>query len=259
MNNTLMTIIGCIIIFAATTVGASLVYLLQKQLSQKLGCIISGFSAGIMFAASIWSLILPSISYAEDFGKWSFVPAVVGIAVGGLFILLIDLIIKISNRKKEVNNLELNKLKRFVFAFTMHNIPEGMAVGFAFGCALQTGGSLAFAGAMGLAIGIAIQNIPEGLAVAVPVYKYTKNKHKSFLIGTLSGVVEPLFAVLGIVLASLVKSILPWALAFSAGAMLFVSVEDLIPDAKYKENSHLGTWSFIIGFLIMMLLDVVLG
>lgn len=257
--NIFYTIFGCLIIFIATTIGAIFVYFIRADINKKLSCIISGFSAGIMFAASIWSLIIPSISYAQSYGKLSFLPAVIGIVVGCLLILLIDIIILFLNKKKTNINESSMKLKRFVIAFTLHNIPEGMAVGFAFGSALSTGSNLAFAGAIGLAIGIAIQNIPEGLAVALPVYKHTKNKHKGFLIGMLSGVVEPVFAFIGVLLASQVKILLPWFLAFSAGSMLFVSVEDLIPDAKYSESSHIGTWSFIVGFLVMMLLDVLLG
>jgi len=257
--NILYTIFGCLIIFVATTIGATFVYFIHGEINKKLSCIISGFSAGIMFAASIWSLIIPSISYAKSYGKLSFLPAVIGIIVGCLLILLIDIFILLINKKKTNMNEQSIKLRRFVIAFTLHNIPEGMAVGFAFGSALSTGSHLALAGAIGVAIGIAIQNIPEGLAVALPVYKHTKSKHKGFLFGTLSGIVEPVFAFIGVLIASQVQILLPWFLAFSAGSMLFVSVEDLIPDAKYSDTSHIGTWSFIVGFLVMMLLDVLLG
>ena len=259
MNNILLTVFGCLIIFVATTIGATLVFFLSNDINKKLGCVINGFSAGVMIAASIWSLILPSIDHASFMGKWDFIPAVLGILAGSFFILLIDLLIKLTQKNKYSTHLEQNKLKRFVIAFTMHNIPEGMAVGFAFGCALQTGSNVAFAGAIGLAIGIAIQNIPEGLAVAIPVYKHTKSKTKGFVAGMLSGIVEPVFALIGVLLASSIQVLLPWALAFSAGAMIFVSIEDLIPDAKYGESSHIGTWGFIAGFLVMMLLDVALG
>lgn len=257
MNKTLMTIFGCTIIFVATTIGSALIYFLKKDINKKLNCIISGFSAGIMVAASIWSLILPSISFSENLGKLNFIPASVGILAGSFLILLIDVVVCRINRHK-TNNVEGLKLRRFVIAFTLHNIPEGMAVGFALGSALLTTGNVAFAGAFGLAVGIAIQNIPEGLAVALPVYNHTKNKNKSFLIGTLSGVVEPVFAFISVLLASKIKVLLPWFLALSAGAMIFVSVEDLIPEAK-NEQSHAGTWGFIIGFLLMMILDIVLG
>ena len=257
MNKTLMTIFGCLVIFVATTIGSLLIFVMKKEISKKLNCIINGFSAGIMIAASVWSLILPSISFSEALGNLDFIPASVGILAGCFLILLIDIIIFFINKKQQKSEESL-KLRRFVIAFTLHNIPEGMAVGFALGSALHSGGNIAIAGAIGLAVGIAIQNIPEGLAVALPVYKHTQNKNKAFLIGMFSGVVEPVFAFISILLATQVKVLLPWFLAFSAGSMIFVSVEDLIPDAK-NQNSHAGTWGFIVGFLLMMILDVVLG
>lgn len=258
MNKTLMTIFGCTIIFIATTIGSLLIFVMKKEISKKLNCIINGFSAGIMIAASVWSLILPSISFSENLGKLNFIPASVGILAGCFLILLIDIVIFFINKKQQKSEESL-KLHRFVIAFTLHNIPEGMAVGFALGSALHSGGNIAIAGAIGLAIGIAIQNIPEGLAVALPVYKHTQNKNKAFLFGMLSGVVEPVFAFISVLLVSQIKVLLPWFLAFSAGSMIFVSVEDLIPDAKESQNSHAGTWGFIVGFLLMMILDVLLG
>lgn len=258
MNKTLMTIFGCTIIFIATTIGSLLIFVMKKEISKKLNCIINGFSAGIMIAASIWSLILPSISFSENLGKLNFIPVSVGILAGCFLILLIDIVIFFINKKQQKSEESL-KLHRFVIAFTLHNIPEGMAVGFALGSALHSGGDIAIAGAIGLAIGIAIQNIPEGLAVALPVYKHTQNKNKAFLFGMLSGIVEPVFAFTSVLLVSQIKVLLPWFLAFSAGSMIFVSVEDLIPDAKESQNSHAGTWGFIVGFLLMMILDVLLG
>ena len=258
MNKTLMTIFGCTIIFIATTIGSLLIFVMKKEISKKLNCIINGFSAGIMIAASVWSLILPSISFSENLGKLNFIPASVGILAGCFLILLIDIVIFFINKKQQKSEESL-KLHRFVIAFTLHNIPEGMAVGFALGSALHSGGNIGIAGAIGLAIGIAIQNIPEGLAVALPVYKHTQNKNKAFLFGMLSGVVEPVFAFISVLLVSQIKVLLPWFLAFSAGSMIFVSVEDLIPDAKESQNSHAGTWGFIVGFLLMMILDVLLG
>lgn len=257
MNKTLMTIFGCTIIFIATTIGSLLIFVMKKEISKKLNCIINGFSAGIMIAASVWSLILPSISFSENLGKLDFIPASVGILAGCFLILLIDIVIFFINKKQQKSEESL-KLHRFVIAFTLHNIPEGMAVGFALGSALHSGGNIGIAGAIGLAIGIAIQNIPEGLAVALPVYKHTQNKNKAFLFGMLSGVVEPVFAFISVLLVSQIKVLLPWFLAFSAGSMIFVSVEDLIPDAKESQNSHAGTWGFIVGFLLMMILDVLL-
>ena len=254
-----MIIIGCSITFIATILGAAIVFFFKEDFSGKTNSIISGFSAGVMVAASIWGLLLPSISYASYLEKFSFLPALVGVIVGSLFLVIIDAITKhINNSSKNPLAPEKLKLTRFVIAFTVHNIPEGLAVGFAFGTALASASSSSFFTAMGLAIGIAIQNIPEGAAVALPVYKQTGSKAKGFLWGTISGIVEPIFAVLGVLLASTIEALLPWFLAFSAGAMIFVSIEDLIPEAKYSA-SHLGTWSFILGFLVMMVLDIALG
>lgn len=259
MSKTFIIIFGCLIIFVASILGSALIFVLKKEISKKLNCIICGFSAGIMISASIWSLILPSISFSESFGKWNFLPAVIGILLGGILIKLIDIIILAINHKKNFVDSENLKLKRFVVAFTLHNIPEGMAVGFAIGSALSSGGNVALAGALGLAIGIAIQNIPEGLAVSLPVYNQTKNKNKSFFIGVLSSSVEPVFAFLSVLISSKIKILLPWFLAFSAGAMIFVSIEDLIPESKFSDTSHVGTWGFVFGFLLMMILDIALG
>lgn len=257
MNKLLITIICCTSIFIATTFGATLIFCIKKDINKKLNAIICGFSAGVMMAASVFSLILPSIDDSAYLGAFDFLPASLGVLVGTLFLLLIDLFINILNkRKKTVVSTEKQKLTKFILAFILHNIPEGLAVGFAFGSALATNSALA--GAIGLAIGIAIQNIPEGFAVALPTYKVTQKKSKSFAIGSLSGVVEPIFAFIGIVIASQIQTLLPWFLAFSAGAMIFVTIEDLIPEAKYSDKSHIGTYAFVFGFVIMMILDVLL-
>ncbi len=250
-------IFGCLIIFVATTLGATIVFFLKKEFSRKLNSVICGFSAGVMIAASFFGLILPSIEASKDLGKLCFLPATIGVFAGCLFIHAIDLISKLINRNKEVS-MGKTKLTRFVLAFTIHNIPEGMAVGVAIGNALSLSSSATMVSAVMLAVGIAIQNIPEGIAVALPVYKETKSKVRGFFIGTLSGIVEPVFAFVGLMLASHISALLPWALSFSAGAMLFVTLEDLVPEAKYSESSHIGTWSIMIGFLIMMLLDITL-
>lgn len=261
MNNTLITIIGTSISFIATTLGACIVFFLKGNISQKLNAIINGFSAGIMLAASIWGLLIPSFSYADYLGSWYSLPAIVGTILGCLFLLLIDIIVNNINKNNNFLQSENQKhynLKKFVTAFTIHNIPEGMAIGFAFGNALQLGSQSLIASALGISIAIAVQNIPEGLAVALPVYKDTNSKFKGFIYGSLTGIVEPIFAVIGILLSNIVGIVLPWLLTFSAGTMIFVAVDDLIPNSKYIDSSHLGAWSFTFGFLIMMLLDVVL-
>lgn len=255
MSTQLITIIGCVIIFIATILGSSLIFFFSNQINPKLSSIINGFSAGIMIAASVWGLIIPAVESSSHLGHFSFVPAIIGIILGSFLILLIDIILNLKHKHKTQQE---NKLTRFLIAFTIHNIPEGLAVGFSFGCALTLNNPALLASSLGLAVGIAIQNIPEGMAVALPVYKQTLNKSKSFLFGVLSGVVEPIFAVVGVFLATHLQHILPWLLAFSAGAMLFVSTDDLIPESKIS-NSHSGTWGFILGFIIMMILDIALG
>lgn len=262
MNNTLLTAFGCLIIFVATTFGALIVFFFKKDFNKKVNSIICGFSSGIMISASIWGLIMPALSQSENMGKWSFLPVAIGLVVGALFLVVVDIVVNKINSKSKTGELEgtiaKNKLTRFVVAFTFHNIPEGMAVGFAFGTALNSGEASSFIAAMGIAIGIAIQNIPEGMAVALPVYKHTGKKGFSFLIGMLSGIVEPIFAFVGVMLASKISVLLPWLLAFSAGSMLFVSFEDLIPEAN-ETYPKLGTWALMVGFIVMMILDIALG
>lgn len=258
MNHTLITIIGCSITFLATIIGSCIVFFIKNNFSTKVTAIINGFSAGVMIAASIWGLILPSFEQSKHLENLYFLPTVAGIIIGCLFLSFIDIIVKSINKKN--NNSQLidgkNKLIRFISAFTVHNIPEGLAVGFAFGSALNIGSDSAMIVALSLAIAIAIQNIPEGIAVALPVYKATGSKKKGFLWSILSGSIEPVFAVVGIILATQIEPLLPWLLSFAAGAMIFVSIDDLIPDGK-RENSSLGAWSFMIGFILMMLLDLI--
>lgn len=259
MNTILTTILGILLPFILTTLGSVFVYFLKTDFNKKLSAIIMGFSGGIMFAASVWSMIIPSFEYSANLKKWSFVPAVVGILLGCLFVLFTDVLLKKINKQSYNSNIFKNKkLARFLIAFTVHNIPEGLAVGFAIGSALTSNSATALIGAMGLSLGIAIQNLPEGMAVAFPVYKASGKKTKSFLIGTLSGVVEPIFALLGLLLATHITFLMPWLLCFSAGCMIFVTIEDLLPESKL-ENSHIGTWGFLFGFLLMMILDITLG
>ena len=232
MTNVEITILGFTIIFAATTLGAATVFLFKKQLSPKLNTLILGFAAGVMIAASIWSLLLPSIDQSSDWGKWAFVPALVGFLVGGLFMVVIDKVVPHIHVSGEAEGPKSNftKTTKLFMAVTIHNIPEGLAVGFAFGGALADNTTAAFMGALGLAIGMSIQNFPEGAAIALPMQNVTGSKWKS-----------------------------PWFLAFAAGLMIFVVAEDLIPDAHLEVNSHLGTWGVMLGFALMMVLEVALG
>ncbi|HKL74183.1 MAG TPA: ZIP family metal transporter [Clostridia bacterium] len=262
MNYTLLTVLGFIIIFIMTTLGASLVYFFKNDISAKANTIILGFAAGVMIAASVFSLLLPSLKGAEHLGKWNFVPAAIGFVIGGLFLVAIDKIvphIHNGNKQEEGPPSSLKKSSKLFLAVTIHNIPEGLAVGFAFGAAAVIKEPALYFSAFGLALGIGIQNIAEGAAIALPMKSVTGSRHKSFLYGVGSGAVEPIFAIIGYFLAMYLTAFQPWFLAFAAGAMIFVVAEDLIPDSKLAERPHLGTWGVMLGFVIMMILDVALG
>lgn len=262
MNGTAITITGISFIFLMTTLGASLVLFLKKEPSKKLNSLFLGFASGIMIAASIWSLLLPSIEMSCYLNNFKFVPALIGFLFGSTFIFIIDKFstkitsLKNTNKKQKIT---FSKSTKLFLAVTIHNIPEGLAVGFAFGFASNMATQAALLSALSLAIGIGIQNFPEGTAVSLPMVTSGKSKSKAFLIGTLSGIVEPIFAILGYFLAYRIQFIQPWLLSFSAGAMIYVVAEDLIPDAKLESHPHLGTWGVILGFAIMMTLDIALG
>ena len=262
MSNTATTILGICIIFIMTTLGAAMVYFFKKDISPKVNTLFLGFASGIMIAASVWSLLLPSIEGAAGYGKINWVPAAAGFVIGGLFLVLIDKIVphihKGTNTEEGSHTL-LKKSTKLFLAVTIHNIPEGLAVGFAFGAAAALGENAAYISAIGLAIGIGIQNFPEGAAVALPMRNATRSRNKAFLYGMGSGAVEPVFAVLGYFMAAYITFLQPWLLSFAAGAMIFVVAEDLIPDAKIAEHPHLGTWGVMSGFVVMMVLDVALG
>lgn len=261
MNNWL-TVIGFSIIFVMTALGASLVYFFKREVSPKANTLFLGFASGIMIAASVWSLLIPSIEGAENYGNFSFVPAAVGFLIGGLFLVLLDKVLPHFHKGTEEEEgppVAVKKSTRLFLAVTIHNIPEGLAVGFAFGAAAAVGTAAAYISALGLAVGIAIQNFPEGAAVALPMRAVMGSRNKAFLYGMGSGVVEPIFALVGYFLAAFLTAAQPWFLAFAAGAMIFVVAEDLIPDAKLSEHPHLGTWGVMAGFAVMMILDVALG
>lgn len=256
MNSTLIIILGIFFIFAMTTLGSAVVFFFKKEVSDKCNSMFFGFASGLMVAASIWSLIIPAIEGSESFGKLAFLPAVIGIILGGGFLVLIDKILTIKGKKEEKH---LSKTSKIFLAVTLHNLPEGLAVGLSFGSAMVIGTGSALMGALGLAIGIGVQNFPEGAGISLPMLRKTKNKWRSFLFGTLSGAVEPVMAVIGFFLSTSLTSLMPWFLSFSAGAMLFVVAEELIPEAKFSDKSSIGAWGFLIGFVIMMALDVALG
>lgn len=254
--------IGILLPFAGTTLGAACVFLMKKNFAPLLQKSLTGFAAGVMVAASVWSLLIPSMEMTGKEGVMSVVPAVVGFMAGILFLLFLDSVVPhqhIDSNQSEGPKSHLSKTAKMVFAVTLHNIPEGMAVGVALAGALESNSYMPMAGAIALSIGIAIQNFPEGAIVSMPLRSVGNSKIKSFVMGTLSGIVEPIGAIVTIMLASFVLPILPYLLAFAAGAMIYVVVEELIPETQEGQHSNMGTIGFSVGFLLMMVLDVILG
>lgn len=254
--------IGLLLPFLGTSAGAACVYLMRKELSGVLQKSLTGFAAGVMVAASVWSLLIPSIEMTGKEGAASIIPATVGFMVGILFLLLLDNIIPhqhIDSEQSEGPKSRFSKTAKLVFAITLHNIPEGMAVGVALAGALEHNSYMSMAGAVALSIGIAIQNFPEGAIVSMPLRTAGNSRNRSFVMGVLSGIVEPFAAALTILLASVIVPLLPYLLAFAAGAMIYVVVEELIPETQEGQHSNIGTIGFAIGFVMMMVLDVVLG
>ncbi len=255
MDNTWIAVFGFIFIFLATTLGAAVVFFFKGEISHKLNAFFLGLASGVMIAASVWSLLLPAIEQARTgFGAFAFVPATIGLFFGGVFLVIMD---KIFPQKGDCDYLQ--KPTRLFLAVTLHNIPEGLAVGFAFGGAALLGTRTAYLSALGLAIGIGVQNFPEGFAIALPMKRALNSRKRAFLWGMMSGLPEPIFAILGYFLASSLKIIQPWLLSFAAGAMIFVAAEDLIPASKWSEKSSWGAWGVLLGFICMMTLDVALG
>lgn len=263
MSNTAITLLGISFIFIMTTIGAALVFFFKKDISPKANTLFLGFASGVMIAASVWSLLIPSIEDAQEgYGILNWLPAALGFLIGGVFLVLLDKAVPhfhSATNAEEGPHTSLKKSTKLFLAVMIHNIPEGLAVGFAFGAALAGQGSAGYISALGLALGIGIQNLPEGAAVSLPMKVSTGSRLKAFLYGMGSGAVEPVSAIIGLVLASALSVIQPWLLAFAAGAMVFVVAEDLIPEAKLEEHPHLGTWGVMLGFAVMMVLDVALG
>lgn len=253
---------GILIPFLGTTLGAACVLFIKNKLNMTVQRMLTGFAAGVMVAASIWSLLIPAMEQAVSMGRLSFVPAVVGFWLGILFLLLLDRVIPHLHQgsdEPEGPKVTLKKTTMLVLAVTLHNIPEGMAVGVVFAGWLSGSGTMTMAGALALSIGIAIQNFPEGAIISMPLRAEGMKKRDSFLYGMLSGVVEPLAAVLTIWAAGFVVPILPYLLSFAAGAMIYVVVEELIPEMSAGTHSNLGTVFFALGFTVMLALDVALG
>ena len=256
------TFLGILIPFLGTTLGACCVFFMRRSLGERVQRMLTGFAAGVMVAASVWSLLIPAIEQSEGLGKFAFVPAAVGFWVGILFLLLLDHVIPHlhqNSNKAEGPKGELRRTTMMVLAVTLHNIPEGMAVGVVYAGYLAGSAQISAAGAMALSLGIAIQNFPEGAIISMPLRADGMGKGRAFLSGMLSGIVEPIGAVLTILAARLIIPALPYLLSFAAGAMLYVVVEELIPEMSQGKHSDIGTIFFAVGFSVMMALDVALG
>lgn len=255
-------VIGILLPFVGTTAGAACVFFLKNRISPNVQRIFTGFAAGVMVAASVWSLLIPAMDMSEAMGKFAFVPALVGFLLGIIFLLLMDSLIPhlhVGSKEPEGKKSTLGRSAMLMLAVTIHNLPEGAACGAIFAGVISGDGAVTLAGAIALSVGIAIQNFPEGAIISLPLRSEGNSRTKSFLLGALSGIVEPLGAVVAILLAGFVTPILPYMLSFAAGAMIYVVVEELIPEASEGEHSNLGTLAFAAGFALMMVLDVALG
>ena len=256
------TFYGIMIPFIGTALGAGCVFLMKKSLSDKVQRALNGFASGVMVAASIWSLIIPAIEQSENLGKFSFFPAVIGFWAGVLFLLFLDHGIPHLHQngtQAEGPKSHLQKTTMMLLAVTLHNIPEGMAVGVVYAGYLSGNAEISAAGALALSLGIAIQNFPEGAIISMPLRAEGMKKSKAFMSGTLSGIVEPVGAALTVLAAHFILPALPYLLSFAAGAMLYVVVEELIPEMSQGKHSNIGTLFFAAGFSVMMMLDVALG
>ena len=255
------TLIGILIPFAGTSLGAAMVFVLRRSISEQLQKILTGFAAGVMVAASFWSLLEPALESSAAMGRLSFLPAAAGFLVGVGFLLLLDVITPHMhfNNEDEGPRSGLRRTTKLILAVTLHNIPEGMAVGVVYAGFLFGNAGISAAGALALALGIGIQNFPEGAIVSMPLRAEGMAKGKTFLYGVLSGVVEPLAAAITILAAGTVTPVMPYLLAFAAGAMMYVVVEELIPEMSEGRHSNAGTIAFSLGFVVMMALDVALG
>lgn len=248
--------------FLGTTLGAMCVFFMRKKLGDLVQRALAGFAAGVMVAASIWSLLIPAIEQSKEMGSFSFLPAFIGFWIGILFLFALDHLIPhlhVGSNQAEGHKSKLGRTTMMVLAVTLHNIPEGMAVGVMYAGFLAGSTQITAASALALSIGIAIQNFPEGAIISMPLRAEGENKGKAFLGGVLSGIVEPIGAILTILLSQLIIPALPYLLSFAAGAMLYVVVEELIPEMSQGKHSNIGTIFFALGFSIMMVLDVALG
>jgi len=256
------TALGLILPFLGTALGSLCVFVLKKNMGETTQRILTGFAAGVMVAASIWSLLIPSISQSESMGRLAFMPAAIGFCAGMGFILILDSLIPhlhLDSDEPEGLASSFKKINMLALAVTIHNLPEGMAVGIAIAGWKYGNMGISFSAAMALSIGIAIQNFPEGAIISMPMYANGNSKKKSFIYGLLSGAVEPIAGLITILLAGVIVYAMPYLLSFAAGAMMYVVVEELIPEMSKGRHSNSGVVSFSLGFVLMMILDVALG
>lgn len=263
MDNMTTALVGIVIPLFGTTLGAAMVFFLRGEMNTKLQKALLGFASGVMIAASVWSLLIPSIEMAESNGTIAWVPASVGFILGMGFLLLLDTVIPHlhvgSDCPEGKNCSKVSRSAMLIFAVTLHNLPEGMAVGVVFAGMLSGSQTITVAGAVALSVGIAIQNFPEGAIISMPLVGSGMTKKRSFLYGFLSGVVEPAGALLTLLLTSFITPVLPYILSFAAGSMIYVVVEELIPESQSGDHSNIATIGVALGFSLMLILDVALG
>lgn len=262
MNALLWAAAGTGFTWLMTSLGAGVVFLFKGKTSENIQRIFLGFAAGVMTAAAVWSLLIPAMEEAEASGGPAWVPAALGFLLGAAFLMVLDGLtphLHPGAKDPEGVHTRWRRTTLLVFAVTLHNIPEGMAVGLSFARAAQHGDAALYAGALALAIGMGIQNFPEGAAVSMPLHQEGMGRGKAFVMGSLSGIVEPIFGLLAVLFSPWLTPVMPWLLSFAAGAMVYVVVEELIPEAHLGEHSHLGTLGVLAGFLVMMTLDTALG
>ena len=253
---------GLLLPFLGTSLGSALVLFMKNEMKEEVQKSLTGFAAGVMVAASVWSLLIPAMDQAqENMGRLAFVPAVVGFCLGMLFLLILDQVTPHMHLDESVEGpkCSMKKTTMLVLAVVLHNIPEGMAVGVVYAGWLTGNVSISASAALALALGIAIQNFPEGAAMSLPLRQEGVSAKRAFLMGSLSGVVEPIFGIAVVLISAAIAPYMPWMLSFAAGAMMYVVVEELIPEAHLGDHSNLGTLSVMVGFVLMMVLDVALG
>ena len=261
MSPVSLAFLGTMFTFLATALGAATVFIFKKDIPARIQRAFLGFAAGVMIAASVWSLLIPAMEMAEEVGQPGWLPTAGGFVLGAAFLLVLDRLLPhlhIGSDQPEGMKSSFKRTTMLVLAVTLHNIPEGLAVGLAFGLAGESS-AMSLSGALALSLGMALQNFPEGAAISLPLKKEGLSNTRSFVLGALSGVVEPIAGVTGVLIAGSITGLMPWFLAFAAGAMIYVVVEELIPEAHLGEHSHTGTLSVMLGFLVMMILDVALG